>query len=94
MSIKGMVVQMYKLAREDEDTTSEDEDKVEDRKSCDSDEDGGEDDKISSGEDDYNQVEFLKTKIINLQDELLCTQKEITTYQKLTIYLNIDDHKE
>ncbi|RIA91364.1 hypothetical protein C1645_737173 [Glomus cerebriforme] len=34
------VIQMYKLSREDEDT-SEDEDKVEDRKTCDSDEDGG-----------------------------------------------------
>ncbi|RIA84818.1 hypothetical protein C1645_742042 [Glomus cerebriforme] len=87
-----------KLAREDEDT-SENEDKVEDKKPCDSDVDGdeyeSEDDKNSNGEnDDYSQVEFLKTKIINLQDELLRAQKEIITYQRLTIHLNVNDHEE
>lgn len=42
-----------------------------------------------------SQIEFLKTKIIKLQDELLLTQKELLSVKvPVTPYLNNNDYKE
>lgn len=41
-----------------------------------------------------SQIEFLKTKIISLQDELLLAQKEIIGYKSLTSCLNNNNEKE